>query len=186
MPLMSNRHLARTMAMQALYEWDFRGNELSRLPEVIRLVQGEFAKDFDDGGYVERQVRGVIDRMPDIDKLLNDFAPNWNIDTMTAIDRNVLRLGAYELKFDESIPSKVAINEAIELGKTFGGEASGKFVNGVLGAILKDMTAKGEIKKADLEKKEEKPKETGEAERGAIDATLIEAQKDEAETSPQE
>jgi len=182
---MSNRHLARTMAMQALYEWDFRGNELSRLPEVIRLVQGEFAKDFDDGGYVERQVRGVIDRMPEIDALLNEFAPNWNIDTMTAIDRNVLRLGAFELKFDESIPSKVAINEAIELGKTFGGEASGKFVNGVLGAVLKDMIAKGEIKKADLEKKEEKTEGT-KPEEIAIDPTVIEAQKDEVELPTQE
>lgn len=169
---MSNRHLARTMAMQALYEWDFRGSDLARIPEIVRLVHGEFAKDFDDGGYVERQVRGVIDRLAEIDKLLNDFAPNWNVETMTAIDRNVLRLGAFELKFDESIPSKVAINEAIELGKTFGGEASGKFVNGVLGAILKDMTAKGEIKKADLEKPKD---EKAEASPAAVDATIQEA-----------
>lgn len=158
------------MAMQALYEWDFRGSDLARIPEVVRLVQGEFAKDFDDGGYVERQVRGVIDRLAEIDKLLNDFAPNWNVETMTAIDRNVLRLGAFELKFDESIPSKVAINEAIELGKTFGGEASGKFVNGVLGAILKDMAAKGEVKKADLEK----PKDESKTE-AVVDPTIQEA-----------
>lgn len=160
------------MAMQALYEWDFRGSDLARLPEVVRLVHSEFAKDFDDGGYVERQVRGVVERLAEIDKLLNDFAPNWNVATMTAIDRNVLRLGAFELKFDESIPSKVAINEAIELGKTFGGEASGKFVNGVLGAILKDMTAKGEIKKADLEKPKD---EKDEAAPAATDTTIQEA-----------
>ncbi len=148
---MSNRHLARTIAMQVLYEWDFRGKDPSRLPDVIRQVQAEFAPAFDDGGYVERQVHAVIVRLQKIDELLNHFAPNWSVDTMTAVDRNVLRLGAYELVFDETIPSKVAINEAIELGKTFGGEASGKFVNGVLGAILKDAVVKGEIKAADME-----------------------------------
>ena len=68
---------------------------------------------------------------------------------MTVIDRNILRLGVYELKFDEAIPSKVAINEAIEIGKKFGGEASGKFVNGVLGAIVKDMLNKGVVKAVD-------------------------------------
>lgn len=172
---MSNRHLARTMAMQVLYEWDFRGKELHRLPEVIRQVKVEFAPDFDDGGYVDRQVTAVADRLVDIDELLNRFAPNWTVDTMTAIDRNVLRLGAYELKFDESIPSKVAINEAIELGKTFGGEASGKFVNGVLGAVLKDMVAKGEVKKADLEAK---AKEEGKV-KAPIDPTVAEDVKTE-------
>lgn len=137
------------MAMQVLYEWDFRGNDPSRIAEVVRLVREEFAPEFDDGGYVQRQVEGVVANMKGIDEILNEFAPNWTVDTMTLIDRNILRLGAYELRFDEAIPSKVAINEAIELGKTFGGEASGKFVNGVLGAILKDMAAKGIMKKVD-------------------------------------
>lgn len=168
---MSNRHLARTMAMQVLYEWDFRGKEPARLGEVLRQIKLEFAPEFDDGGYVERQVTAVIEHLDEIDALLNTFAPNWSVDTMTAIDRNVLRLGAHELKFDEAIPSKVAINEAIELGKTFGGEASGKFVNGVLGAILKDMIAKGEVKKADGETQE---KATGEQASAPVDATIAE------------
>ncbi|MEK7632396.1 MAG: transcription antitermination factor NusB [Patescibacteria group bacterium] len=149
---MSNRHLARTMAMQVLYEWDFRGKEAVRLPEVVALVREEFAPKFDDGGYVEQQVGEIINHLPAIDTMINTFMPNWTVDSITIIDRNILRLGVYELRFDQSIPSKVAINEAIELGKKFGGEASGKFVNGVLGAILKDMAAKGEKKEADVER----------------------------------
>lgn len=144
------------MAMQVLYEWDFRGKEEVRLPEVVALVREEFAPAFDDGGYVEKQVGEIIDRLPEIDGMINTFMPNWTMNTITIIDRNILRLGVYELRYDQSIPSKVAINEAIELGKKFGGEASGKFVNGVLGAILKDMTAKGEVKPIDKEKEMEK------------------------------
>ncbi|MEK7183240.1 MAG: transcription antitermination factor NusB [Patescibacteria group bacterium] len=150
---MSNRHLARTMAMQALYEWDFRGREGQgvEIEEIVKFVRTEFAPDFDDGGYVERQVKGVINHLKELDELLNRFAPNWTVETMTLIDRNVLRLGAYELKIDETIPSIVAINEAIELGKTFGGDASGKFVNGVLGAVYKDSVEAGVKKQIDID-----------------------------------
>lgn len=161
LPGMSNRHLARTMAMQALYELDFRTRPPAELPEIVRFVKSEFAPEFDDGGYVERQVQGVVDHQAELDELLNRFAPNWTVGTMTLIDRNILRLGAYELAFDESIPSIVAINEAIELGKTFGGDASGKFVNGVLGAVYKDILEKGTRKQIDIEmekKKLEQPK----------------------------
>lgn len=153
---MSNRHLARTMAMQVLYEWDFRGKETLRLPEIVAMVHEEFAPTFDDGGYVEQQVSEIIRILPEIDAIIAAFTPNWTLETMTAIDRNILRLGVYELKFDESIPSKVAINEAIEIGKMFGGEASGKFVNGVLGAIVKDMAAQGIVKSSDLKKDTQK------------------------------
>lgn len=151
---MSNRHLARTMAMQSLFEWDFRGRE-GDLAEIVAHVKEEFAPNFDDEAYVEEQVRGVTEKIEEIDDMLERFAPEWKIADMTSTDRNILRLGAYELAFDENIPSKVAINEAIELGKTFGGEASGKFVNGVLGAIYKDMIANGKLKEVD-KKKEEK------------------------------
>ena len=153
---MSNRHLARTMAMQCLYEWDFRGRNIQELDRIIAFVKEEFAKDFDDNGYVEKQVRAIADHLTELDELLNHFAPNWSVDTMTIVDRNILRLGAYELRFDDSIPSIVAINEAIELGKTFGGEASGKFVNGVLGAVYKDMLDKGQKKQIDIEMEQKK------------------------------
>lgn len=139
--------------MQALYEWDFRGREGQgvEIEEIVKFVRTEFAPDFDDGGYVERQVKGVINHLKELDELLNRFAPNWTVETMTLIDRNVLRLGAYELKIDETIPSIVAINEAIELGKTFGGDASGKFVNGVLGAVYKDSVEAGVKKQIDID-----------------------------------
>lgn len=148
---MSNRHLARTIVMQVLYEWDFRGKATERIPELVSYVKGEFAPDFDDGGYIERQVREVVARQPELDAMLGEFAPNWEVAGMTIIDRNILRVGVYELRFDDTIPSRVAINEAIELGKTFGGDASGKFVNGVLGAVYKAMVAKGEVKEIDKE-----------------------------------
>jgi N utilization substance protein B len=146
------------MAMQALYEWDFRSREGGdiKIEEMVKFIRAEFAPEFDDGGYVERQVKGVIDHLTALDELINRFAPNWTVDTMTLIDRNVIRLGVYELKFDETIPSIVAINEAIELGKTFGGDASGKFVNGVLGAIYKDTIEAGIKKQIDIDMEKKK------------------------------
>lgn len=165
---MSNRHLARTMAMQALYEWDFRGQDPARLPEILLFVQQEFGKSLDDDGYVAKQVHGVVERIADIDARLNAFSPNWSVDAMAAVDRNVLRLGAYELLYDESIPSRVAINESIELGKIFGGEASGKFVNGVLGALYKDCLAQGCGKDIDTK---EPPKESSEVQEQIPDSS---------------
>lgn len=141
------------MAMQCLFEWDFREQDTAKLSEIISHVKEEFAPNFDDGEYVGKQVTATVENIKEIDELLSHFAPDWTIADMTIVDRNILRLGAYELKFDESIPSKVSINEAIELGKSFGGGASGKFINGVLGAIYKDMIAKGTLK--EIDKKEE-------------------------------
>lgn len=135
--------------MQSLYEWDFLGQVTERLPEIIAYNKTEFAPDFDDGGYIEETVKQIVHRQADLDAIITQFAPDWPMSNMTVIDRNILRLGAYELKFNLAIPSKVAINEAIELGKTFGGDASGKFVNGVLGAIFKDMLANGQVKGVD-------------------------------------
>jgi N utilization substance protein B len=140
------------MAMQALFEWDFRGNDSSRIPEIVKHVKEEFAPNFDDGGYLEKTVMAVVENVQKLDEALEHFAPEWKVSEMTNTDRNILRLGAYELIMDDTIPSKVAINEAIELGKTFGGDASGKFVNGVLGAIYKDRMAKGELKEVDKKK----------------------------------
>ena len=148
---MSNRHLARTIAMQTLYQWDFLGKPTDAMPEMLASNMHEFAPDFDDKGFVHELVDGVLTRLTDIDALITTYAPEWPIEQITNIDRNVLRLGTYELKFSETVPSKVAINEAIELAKTFGGESSGRFVNGVLGAIYKDMVIKGQEKAIDKE-----------------------------------
>jgi len=155
---MSNRHLARTIAMQSLYQWDFQGKLADKIPEIIDFNLKEFAPDFDDKGFVAELVEQVVARIDDIDKIITTYAPDWPIEQITTVDRNILRIGVQELKFTENIPSKVAINEAIELAKTFGGESSGRFVNGVLGAIYKDMVAKNETKEIDkVEKKPDGP-----------------------------
>lgn len=161
---MSNRHLARSIAMQTLYEWDFRRAELKEIPGLIKNNLQNFAQGLEDNNFTEDLVTGVLKKQKDIDALLAQYAPQWPIEQITPVDRNVLRLGIYELKFVEEIPSKVAINEAIELAKTFGGNASGKFVNGVLGAIYKEMAEKNQLKKVDMEEKssqEEKPPTQG-------------------------
>ena len=149
---MSDRHLARTIVMQVLFEWDFRGRDSSRLDEAVAFVRSEFGPHLDDEGYILAHVHVVVDHLSEIDATLDAFAPNWAPShdlaskgriPMQGIDRAILRLACYELLFDEHIPPKVAVNEAIEIGKTFGGDASGKFINGVLGAILEDRQQKG-------------------------------------------
>ena len=136
---MSNRHLARTIAMQTLYEWDFMGRPQNRLDSLVIANLKQFAPDFDDNGFSTTLVEGVAKHQTEIDELITKYAPEWPIEQITNVDRNILRLGIFELKFAPDIPPKVAINEAIELAKSFGGESSGRFVNGVLGAIYKDM-----------------------------------------------
>lgn len=124
----------------------------------------EFSPDFDDKGFVKELVLGVVQNLDEIDEMIKKYAPEWPIEQITIVDRNILRLGLFELKFSPSVPSKVAINEAIELAKSFGGESSGKFVNGVLGAIFKDFLSRGELKEVDKEEPKKKEKEQEEKE----------------------
>jgi len=159
---MSNRHLARTIAVQSLYQWDFNGQK-DDIDEVYKQNKQEFAPEFDDGGFIEHLVIGVTSHIKEIDAFITKFAPEWPLDQITIVDRNVLRIGTFELRYDDNIPAKVAINEAIELAKTFGGESSGKFVNGVLGAVYKEMGDK-EIDKKMAEAKTEAEKEKKEDE----------------------
>ena len=141
---MANRHLARTVALQTLYEWDFMGEKEAETCVAAKKNLKEFAPKFNENDFVIELVEGVVENKKEIDKLIKKYAPEWPIEKITLIDRNVLRLGIYELKFDANIPPKVAINEAIELAKAFGGDSSGKFVNGVLGSIYKEMVKAGE------------------------------------------
>ncbi len=141
---MSNRHLARTLALQTLFEWDFHGMPEDQLQRMLDYNFVEFAPDFDDQGFAKTLLTGVVTKIKEIDKLIVKYAPEWPLDQITIIDRNVLRIGIFELKFSSEIPPKVAINESIELAKSFGGESSGKFINGVLGSIYKVMEDKGE------------------------------------------
>lgn len=141
---MSNRHLARTIAMQTLFLWDFKGKNVD-IDEVEESVLTNFSPNFEDKNFVAHLIEGVKIRINAIDRYIIKYATEWPLDQITIVDRNILRIGVYELVYDKDIPAKVAINEAIEIAKTFGSESSGKFVNGVLGAIYKDiLREKGE------------------------------------------
>ncbi|MEK7606581.1 MAG: transcription antitermination factor NusB [Patescibacteria group bacterium] len=149
---MANRHLGRMIVMQTLYQWDFGGQKDAGLSETLEYNIKEFAPEFEDRGFVDAMLQGVFEHRAEIDDMIVAYAPQWPLAQITVIDRNILRIGVYELKFAAEIPAKVAINESIELAKTFGGESSGKFVNGVLGAIFRDLLAAGEVKGVDLER----------------------------------
>ena len=146
---MSNRHLARTIALQTLYQWDFKNRNIDndKISQIIQHNLKEFAPKFDDNGFIENLIKGVTKNQIEIDGLITKYAPEWPLEQITMVDRNVLRIGIFEMKFDSEIPVKVAINEAIELAKTFGGESSGKFVNGVLGTIYKELAENNQLKK---------------------------------------
>lgn len=147
---MSNRHLARTIAMQTLFTWDFNGKKKESVSDIIKNNFANFAPNFDDNGFVREKIKGVLDNIEKIDGLITKYATEWPLEQITIVDRNIIRLGAYELLMDDEIPPKVAINEAIEIAKTFGGESSGKFVNGVLGAMYKNEMGEEEKAKNDL------------------------------------
>ena len=131
---MSNRHLARTIALQTLFAWDSNGQKDSDIESLIEYNFENFAPNFDDGGFVKDLVTNVRKKLSIIDKEIIKYATEWPLDQITTIDRNILRLGIYELMYTET-PPRVAINEAIEVAKSFGGDSSGKFVNGVLGTL---------------------------------------------------
>lgn len=136
----SNRHLGRIIALQTLYEQDFREacqDKSLKLDEVLKRNIERYKDMVDDRQFVEELVHGVDKRKAELDKILQPLAPEWPIDQIARMDRIVLRIGAYELLHEKTVPHKVIINEAIELAKAFGGDNSSKFVNGVLGTLLR-------------------------------------------------
>jgi N utilization substance protein B len=138
---MASRHLSRSIAMQTLYEWDFYGKKADTLQKIAEKNIAEFGPGLEDTDFIWKLVNGTVEKIPQLDAIIEKAAPEWPIDQITIVDRNILRLGLFELLFENKaeVPPKVAINEAIELAKTFGGESSGKFINGVLGTIFKEM-----------------------------------------------
>ncbi len=150
---MASRHLSRSIVMQSLYEWDFSGKEKD-LQKIVEKNIKEFGPGLEDESFVWQLIAGVTEKLSQLDGIIEKAAPEWPIDQITIIDRNVLRIGLYELLYakKEEVPPKVAINEAIELAKTFGGESSGKFINGVLGTVYKQIEQ--ESKEEKIEKKE--------------------------------
>ncbi len=153
---MANRHLSRSIVLQTLFEWDEAMHD-SRIQiderEALARNIEEFAPGSNDQAFMSKLMRGVIEKRRDIDDIISKAAPEWPIERIAPIDRNILRIGLYELLFSDrnEVPAKVAINEAIELAKNFGGENSGRFINGVLGAVYKEI---GEPGKAETGKKE--------------------------------
>ena len=137
---MASRHLSRSIAMQSLYEWDFLDKK-SDLEKIIERNIEEFGPGLEDKSFTWQLVTGVVANLKEIDEIIAKAAPQWPLEQISIVDRNVLRIGIYELLYGDkvAVPPKVAINEAIELAKSFGGENSGKFVNGVLGTVYKEI-----------------------------------------------
>src|SRR3989344_2004685 len=162
---MASRHLSRSVAMQSLYEWDFKGKKDELLEEIIEHNIKEFAPGLEEVEFIKNLVNGALSKLKEIDKIIEKAAPQWPIDQIAMVDKAVLRLGIYELLFGnrDEVPPKVAINESIELGKSFGGDASGKFVNGVLGTIYREI---GEPGKDDQPKKKESDQGTDVSDEG--------------------
>lgn len=140
------------MVLQTLFEWDFRDCKKEVAEDALDRNAHEFASGASDLPFMEELLDGVLSRKNDLDMVIEKAAPEWPIARIALVDRNVLRLGLFELLFSdrEKVPAKVAINEAIELAKNFGGENSGRFVNGVLGAVYKEL---GEPGKDEVSKK---------------------------------
>lgn len=151
---MANRHLARSVVLQTLFEWDTAlGMQGDGKEALIRNVD-EFGGDDTDRPFMEDLLSGVISKQKELDLVIGKAAPDWPIEKIAPVDRNILRIGLFELLFADrtQVPAKVAINEAIELAKVFGGESSGRFVNGVLGAVYKEMGEPGKDEKGKKDK----------------------------------
>ena len=142
---MANRHLSRSIVLQSLFEWDTRGQHDDTAQAIIDRNAREFAPGMGDDTFMLDLMKGILAKKQDLKEIIEKAAPDWPIDKISPVDRNVLRLGLYELLFADraEVPAKVAINEAIELAKTYGGETSGRFVNGVLGAVYKELGEPG-------------------------------------------
>jgi len=152
---MATRHLARSIVLQSLYEWDF-SLQKSDLVKIVERNMEEFGPGINEPDFVWKMVNGIIQHVKEIDEIISKSAVQWPFDQIALVDRNVLRIGVYELIFvdKEEVPYKVAINEAIELAKNYGGANSGKFVNGVLGTVYKEMISVEEEREEPREKTE--------------------------------
>ena len=140
----SNRHLGRIVALQTLYEQDFRreceDNDL-KPNEVLERNIERYHETIDDTDFIKEMVHGVDAHTSELDDIIRPVAPEWPIEQIARMDRTVLHIGVYELMYNKSVPPKVVINEAVELAKAFGGDNSSKFVNGVLGTVLRNQEA---------------------------------------------
>jgi transcription antitermination protein NusB len=150
---MSARQVGRSIVLQSLYEWDFN-NKKGDLSELVERDLKDFAPELDEADFVRNLAEGVVSKNLEIDEIIKKAAPEWPLNQIAMIDRNILRIGLYELLFADrkEVPPRVAINEAIELAKAYGGMSSGRFINGVLGTVYREI---GEPDKNEPTKKEE-------------------------------
>ena len=146
---MATRQLGRSIVLQSLYEWDF-SNKKEDLSAIVERNLKEFAPGFDEPDFIWRLLTGVIEHIKELDAIIVKAAPEWPLKQIAIVDRNALRIGLYELIYadPEEVPPKVAINEAIEIAKNYGGPNSGKFINGVLGTVYKQLEEQGKIKES--------------------------------------
>lgn len=139
----SNRHLGRIVALQTLYEFEFRTNaedKSASVDEILSRNLGRYDQEIEDTDFVHMLVSGVLEHQNDLDDQIRPLAPEWPLEQIARIDRNVLRIGLYELlHLADKVPPKVAINEAVELAKAFGSDNSSKFINGVLGTAYRTL-----------------------------------------------
>ena len=151
---MANRHLARSVVLQTLFEWDTSRLSDAEATDALKRNVDEFGGDDTDKPFMETLLAGVLAKRADLDLVITKAAPDWPLERIAPVDRNILRIGLYELLFADrtQVPAKVAINEAIELAKVFGGDSSGRFVNGVLGAVYKELGEPGKDEKGKKER----------------------------------
>lgn len=137
----SNRHLGRIVAFQTLYEYDFRGGKASGLDpvEIAERNLQQYQDVLEDQKFVMAMIKGVLKSLSKLDKRIAPAAPEWPVEQIARVDKIVLRMAIFELILESDVPPKVVINEAVELAKSFGGENSSKFVNGVLGTIYREL-----------------------------------------------
>lgn len=143
---MATRHLARSVVLQSLYEWDFYGQK-TELDPIVERNMNEFAPGIDEPDFVWHIVHGVAEKIAELDIIITKVAPEWPLKQISTTDRNILRIGLWELLYQkpEEVPPKVAINESIEMAKNFGGPNSGRFVNGVLGTVFRELEAQRNV-----------------------------------------
>ena len=147
---MSSRQLARSIVLQSLYEWDFEGRK-EDLDGIIARNTSEFGPGLEkEKEFTAHLARGVVEHIAELDKKIVEAAPEWPLEQIAIIDRNALRIGLYELLYADKkeVPSPVAIDEAIEMAKSYGGPNSGKFINGVLGTVFQQMKNSAESTKS--------------------------------------
>lgn len=158
---MANRHLSRSIVVQSLFEVDFNNLKTKEAMKVFARNVKEFAPGMGDFSFMEALMKNVLKKKKDLDNIIVKAAPDWPLEKISVVDRNILRVGLYELIFADhsEVPPKVAINEAIELAKTFGGDTSSKFVNGVLGAVYKEMGEPGKNEQSKKKKFKDLPPE---------------------------